>query len=136
MAREWENNCVSCPQGCIHCGREKDYEVVYCDACGISEEDMYNFEDEDLCERHLFEAWENWGNASFDINKIEDDDMTQDEKQEYLDDLLSDIAGNYLELIDLLDDWSYPAWEIFKRETRIEDCGNIEYVAIMIQFRR
>ena len=29
-----ENDCVGCPQGCIHCGREDDYWVWECDRCG------------------------------------------------------------------------------------------------------
>lgn len=46
--REVENECVGCPQGCIHCGRD---EVVhfYCDECG--EEDVLRQVDNDtqLC---------------------------------------------------------------------------------------
>ena len=119
MAREWENNCVSCPQGCIHCGREKDYEVIYCDVCGESAETMYEFEGEDLCEACLFEAWENWGGADFDLSLI-DDDLTEDEKQEWLESLLAHPAKNYLELIDLLTENSYNEWEYLKNESVID----------------
>jgi len=34
MAREVDNYCVSCPQGCIHCGRERDIIHYSCDDCG------------------------------------------------------------------------------------------------------
>lgn len=29
----YENDCVGCPQGCIHCGR-KHMPHCYCDECG------------------------------------------------------------------------------------------------------
>lgn len=29
----YENDCVGCPQGCIHCGR-KHSPHIYCDICG------------------------------------------------------------------------------------------------------
>lgn len=28
-----DNNCVGCPQGCIHCGRG-DFQYYECDQCG------------------------------------------------------------------------------------------------------
>lgn len=30
----YENDCVGCPQGCIHCGRQYDYPIWTCDKCG------------------------------------------------------------------------------------------------------
>lgn len=33
MSRSVENDCVGCPQGCIHCGRNKDYVLITCDFC-------------------------------------------------------------------------------------------------------
>ena len=33
MARSVENDCVGCPQGCGHCGRDKDYTLITCDFC-------------------------------------------------------------------------------------------------------
>lgn len=119
MAREWENDCVGCPQGCIGCGRQEDYLVIYCDNCGESLETMYEFKGEDLCEACLFEAWENWGGPEFDINLIDDTDYTDEEKREYLNDLLTHPAKNYLELIDLLTDNSYSEWEYLKDESVI-----------------
>lgn len=46
MSRTTENDCVSCANGCIQCGRKDDYVLVRCDWCDdtIREED---FEDED-----------------------------------------------------------------------------------------
>lgn len=35
-----ENRCVSCPQGCIHCGRDQ-VEVLTCDDCGDEAEDLW-----------------------------------------------------------------------------------------------
>ena len=31
---EVENDCVGCPQGCVHCGRERTYYMWTCDGCG------------------------------------------------------------------------------------------------------
>lgn len=28
------NDCVGCPQGCRHCGRDRDRKVHICDICG------------------------------------------------------------------------------------------------------
>ena len=33
MSRTIENDCVGCPQGCVNCGRAKDYTLVTCDFC-------------------------------------------------------------------------------------------------------
>lgn len=119
MAREWENDCVGCPQGCVNCGRDRDYEVIYCDVCGDSEEEMFEFEGFDLCEQHLFEAWENKGNAVFNIDRIDDEDLTPEEKEDYLNDLLRDVAKNYLELIELLE--NEIEWEEFEDDCRIPE---------------
>ena len=49
-----ENNCVSCPMGCIHCGKE--HEVVYiCDECGERSEEMYEVDGDELCLDYLKE---------------------------------------------------------------------------------
>lgn len=37
--REVRNDCVGCPQGCIHCGRGDDYVVYECDSCGAETEE-------------------------------------------------------------------------------------------------
>lgn len=34
MSRLRQNDCVQCPQGCTHCGRDKDYWLIKCDLCG------------------------------------------------------------------------------------------------------
>lgn len=47
MAKIIENNCVGCPQGCIHCGR-KEEEVIICDICEDFAE--FRYEDTDYCE--------------------------------------------------------------------------------------
>ena len=50
-----ENDCVGCPQGCIHCSRHDDYKVYYCDHCGkdfdLNEDTIYiDSEGYDICE--------------------------------------------------------------------------------------
>ena len=42
MSRTIENDCVSCPDGCKHCGRGDDYILVHCDWCDdtVREEDF------------------------------------------------------------------------------------------------
>lgn len=46
----FEDDCVGCPQGCIHCGR-KHTPYFYCDKCGGSfePEALYDYDDEMLC---------------------------------------------------------------------------------------
>lgn len=34
-----DNNCVGCPQGCIHCGRG-DFQYYECDGCGNTSFDV------------------------------------------------------------------------------------------------
>lgn len=46
---KYENECVGCPQGCIHCGRDKT-QHLYCDKCGADCEELYVFDGEELCE--------------------------------------------------------------------------------------
>jgi len=42
MARWKENDCVSCPQGCIpNCSKKKDYWVYECEWCGKTTTDFY-----------------------------------------------------------------------------------------------
>ena len=48
MGYEIENNCVGCPQGCIHCGRDRQ-EVWFCDECGDYTEELYEYEGKELC---------------------------------------------------------------------------------------
>ena len=51
--REVENGCVGCPQGCIQCGRDKEYIVFKCDCCGDyidDEEDVMELDGKDYCE--------------------------------------------------------------------------------------
>ena len=46
---KYENDCVGCPQGCVHCGRDKT-QHIYCDRCGADCEELYVFDGEELCE--------------------------------------------------------------------------------------
>lgn len=46
---EVRNDCVGCPQGCINCGRKYDYKVLVCDNCNSEEEELYDYEGEQLC---------------------------------------------------------------------------------------
>lgn len=46
-----DNDCVGCPQGCIHCGRG-DYRypvAIECDICLQDCEEVYQTEDENVC---------------------------------------------------------------------------------------
>ena len=47
MSRTKECDCVSCPQGCIHCGRDIPYTLVRCDWCSQNTIREENFEEED-----------------------------------------------------------------------------------------
>lgn len=39
----WENNCVGCPQGCVHCGQDKQLAIdrLICDSCDDSVDELY-----------------------------------------------------------------------------------------------
>lgn len=49
---KYENDCVGCPQGCIHCGRDKT-QHLYCDKCDEDVEELYKVDGEELCEECL-----------------------------------------------------------------------------------
>lgn len=52
MGYEIDNDCVGCPQGCVHCGRDVDRKIYFCDECGTTigyGEDLYIYEGEELC---------------------------------------------------------------------------------------
>lgn len=52
MGYEIYNDCVGCPQGCIHCGRDVDRKIYFCDECGTTidyGENLYIYEGEELC---------------------------------------------------------------------------------------
>ena len=45
-----ENNCVGCPQGCVHCGRDKQGRfAVECDVCGEEVDKAYLIDGEMVC---------------------------------------------------------------------------------------
>lgn len=97
-----ENDCVGCPQGCINCGRNKNYEVIECDRCGNSEETMYEYETQELCEDCLFEVW--LSNNEADLLKWEGGaDFLEDPDPDYLP---ADFEK---------------AWDEFRLECRIEE---------------
>ena len=54
---KYEDDCVGCPQGCIHCGRDNT-KHLYCDRCGDDVEELYNFLGEELCEECLLKTFE------------------------------------------------------------------------------
>ena len=65
-----DNNCVSCPQGCIHCGRG-NYMVpiaVQCEYCGEDQEEVYDTPDGYYCKECLTEAF----------SKVTVDDIAED----------------------------------------------------------
>lgn len=51
-----ENDCVSCPQGCIDCGLKR-VAHYYCDECK-TEETLYHYEDKELCADCLLKKFE------------------------------------------------------------------------------
>ena len=62
MAKVVENYCVSCPQGCIHCGRSEDVVYYECDGCGVDDEEEKLYSDGDyhfcaacMIRRHLMD---------------------------------------------------------------------------------
>ncbi len=49
-----ENYCVGCPQGCGHCGRDKDVWIWECDICGetfYEEDEVTRINGKDYCNR-------------------------------------------------------------------------------------
>ena len=44
-----DNDCVGCPQGCVHCGREHGYTVIACDKCGEDIAPIYEYDGKELC---------------------------------------------------------------------------------------
>ncbi len=51
MMIKTENYCVGCPQGCIHCGRDRDVRVYACDDCETTlwDDEIYVINDKMLC---------------------------------------------------------------------------------------
>ena len=54
---EYENECVGCPQGCIHCGRDNT-KHLYCDLCGADCEELYVLYGQELCEDCLLDSFD------------------------------------------------------------------------------
>lgn len=44
MSSYKQNDCVGCPQGCINCGRNRDYIVWECDECSCTTTEETDFE--------------------------------------------------------------------------------------------
>lgn len=47
-----ENDCVGCPQGCSHCGRDISHNVWECDRCyktTIDQDEFYHGKEHDYC---------------------------------------------------------------------------------------
>ena len=41
MGYSVENQCLFCPQGCVHCGRDIPRKMYYCDKCMEYTEELY-----------------------------------------------------------------------------------------------
>lgn len=63
-----ENNCVGCPQGCIHCGRELDEIILICDSCYEQVDELYICDGKQLCSKCALDTHE----------KITADDISDD----------------------------------------------------------
>lgn len=47
---EYEDGCVGCPQGCIHCGREHmKIPHFICDKCDFEVDDLYETDEGQIC---------------------------------------------------------------------------------------
>lgn len=65
---EKQNDCVGCPQGCVNCGRNNDYDVLddlICDECGESADKLYVVDGKQLCANCVLEGYveineDNW----------------------------------------------------------------------------
>lgn len=64
------DNCVGCPQGCIHCGKwhEQEVEALICDSCGEECDELYDDSDDSgdqLCKECLLKGYKviDWDNA-------------------------------------------------------------------------
>lgn len=61
-----ENDCVGCPQGCIHCSKgDSYYYAMYCDECGRSVEDLFLYGDKQICNDCLVDHYEKVDISSF-----------------------------------------------------------------------
>lgn len=52
MGYEIDNQCVGCPQGCVHCGRDVDRKIYFCDECEDRADEsnpLYIYEGKELC---------------------------------------------------------------------------------------
>ena len=52
MGYEIDNQCVMCPQGCVHCGRDVDRKIYFCDECEDRADEsnpLYIYEGKELC---------------------------------------------------------------------------------------
>ena len=53
--RRYENDCVGCQIGCIHCGREHALHL-YCDKCHAETSDLFEYKGEELCDDCLWDT--------------------------------------------------------------------------------
>lgn len=116
--REIQNDCCGCPGlECIHCGREKDYEVIICDICDKAEEDMYEYNGKDYCEDCLFNVWVNENSDDLELVISPNGENIKD-VLEYLAECIED---NPSELWYYLSEYSRKRWIEFR-----DDCENKE----------
>lgn len=45
---KYENDCVGCPQGCVHCGRKKVLHL-YCDKCREEVDRLFKWDGDEWC---------------------------------------------------------------------------------------
>ena len=82
--RTVQNDCVGCPQGCIHCGRDKNYVVIIyeCDRCKVdsTDEPIYETQYGQLCVncyRYFYLKDMNREELMQVIDEMEDDEIRE-----------------------------------------------------------
>ena len=114
--REIQNDCCECPDmRCVNCEKGRDYEVISCDICDCSEEDMFEYGGKDYCEDCLFITWINEHSEDVEIVIKPGKDCLKD-VLEYLASCTTNYATEFL---NYLSESSLKKWIGFRNECEI-----------------